>query len=258
MDRWALVTGAGGGIGEGIARVLAAEGWTVAVNDINADSAKQVAEEIGGVAVPGDVDASSAELVATVIDAAKAAGGEFRALVNNAGIVLREALATAEVENLDRAYRINLRAPLRLSQAALPHLKENKGENKGAIVNISSIAAVSPLQDGGLYTASKAGLAQLTRQAAVEWGPLGVRVNSIAPGMIRTRMSADVWADPAQSEQRRKLIPLGRTGEPADIGRAVAFLISDAAGFITGQLITVDGGFTQVLLDQMPHTATLH
>jgi NAD(P)-dependent dehydrogenase (short-subunit alcohol dehydrogenase family) len=253
MDRWALVTGAGGGIGEGIARVLAADGWVVAVNDIDPDAAKRVAAEVGGTAVPGDVDASSTEIIAGVVDAAKAAGGKLGALVNNAGIVLREALATAREEDLDRVYRVNLRAPLRLSQAALPYLEQSKG----SIVNISSIAALSPLKTGGLYTASKAGLAHLTRQAAFEWGPLGIRVNAIAPGMIRSRMSEDVWADPEQTEQRRRLIPLGRTGEPEDIGRAVAFLVSDSASFITGQLITVDGGFTQVLLDQMPQSAPL-
>jgi NAD(P)-dependent dehydrogenase (short-subunit alcohol dehydrogenase family) len=249
MDRWALVTGAGGGIGEGIARVLAADGWVVAVNDIDSDAAKRVAAEVGGTAVPGDVDASSTE----VVDAANAAGGQLGALVNNAGIVLREALATAKEEDLDRVYRVNLRAPLRLSQAALPYLEQSKG----SIVNISSIAALSPLKTGGLYTASKAGLAHLTRQAAFEWGPLGIRVNAIAPGMIRSRMSEDVWADPEQTEQRRRLIPLGRTGEPEDIGLAVAFLVSDSASFITGQLIAVDGGFTQVLLDQMPQSAPL-
>jgi NAD(P)-dependent dehydrogenase (short-subunit alcohol dehydrogenase family) len=253
MDRWALVTGAGGGIGEGIARVLAADDWVVAVNDIDPDAAKRVAAEVGGMPVPGDVDTSYAEIVAAVADAAKAAGGQFRALINNAGIVLREPLATVKEEHLDRVYRVNLRAPILLSQAALPHLQESGG----SIVNISSIAAFSPLKTGGLYTASKAGLAHVTRQAAVEWGPLGVRVNAIAPGMIRSRMSEDVWADPEQTERRRRLIPLGRTGEPEDIGRAVAFLVSDSASFITGQLISVDGGFTQVLLDQMPQSAPL-
>jgi glucose 1-dehydrogenase len=173
--------------------------------------------------------------------------------VNNAGMVRRHAIATVQTEDLDRVYRVNLRAPILLSQAALPHLQECGG----SIVNISSIAAFMPLTFGGLYTASKAGLTYFTKQAAVEWGPLGVRVNAIAPGMIRTRMSADIWADPEQTEKRRKLIPLGRPGEPEDIGRAVAFLLSDAASFITGQLISVDGGFTQVLMGQMPHTAPL-
>jgi NAD(P)-dependent dehydrogenase (short-subunit alcohol dehydrogenase family) len=253
MNRWALVTGAGGGIGEGIARVLAADGWAVAVNDIDADAAKRVAAEVGGISVPGDVDTSGAQIVAEVAEAAKAAGGQLRALVNNAGMVLREALATAKVENLDWVYRVNLRAPILMSQAALPHLQESGG----SIVNISSIAAFSPLSAGGLYTASKAGLAQVTAQAALEWGPLGVRVNAIAPGMIRSRMSEDVWADPGLTERRRRLVPLGRLGDPEDIGRAVAFLVSDSASFITGQLITVDGGFTQILLDQIPHSAPL-
>jgi NAD(P)-dependent dehydrogenase (short-subunit alcohol dehydrogenase family) len=253
MDRWALVTGAGRGIGEGIARVLAADGWMVAVNDIDADAAKRVATEVGGTSVPGDVDTSGTEIVAAVADAAKTAGGQLRALVNNAGIVLREPLATAKEENLDKVYRVNLRAPILLSKAALPHLRESKG----SIVNISSIVVSSPLKDGGLYTASKAGLAHFTCQAALEWGPLGVRVNAISPGMIRSGLSPDIWADPELTERRRQLVPLGHIGEPEDIGRAVAFLISDSASFITGQLITVDGGFTQMLMSQMPHSAPL-
>src|ERR1700722_16420576 len=122
MDRWALVTGAGGGIGEGIARVLAADGWVVAVNDIDADAAKRVAAEVGGTPVPGDVDTSAAGIVTAVADAAKTAGGCLGALINNAGMVLREPLATAKEENLDRVYRVNLRAPILLSRAALPHL----------------------------------------------------------------------------------------------------------------------------------------
>jgi NAD(P)-dependent dehydrogenase (short-subunit alcohol dehydrogenase family) len=253
MDRWALVTGAGGGIGEGIARVLAEQGWVVAVNDIDPDAAKRVAAEVGGSALPGDVAEAGAEIVAAAAGAATAAGGRLGALVNNAGIVLREPLATAREENLDRVYRVNLRAPILMSQAALPYLQESGG----SIVNISSIAVLSPLKGGGLYTAAKAGLAHVTRQASFEWGPLGVRVNAIAPGMIRTKMSGDVWADPELTERRRELTPLGRAGEPEDIGRAVAFLVSDAASFITGQLISVDGGFTQVLLNQMPQSSAV-
>jgi NAD(P)-dependent dehydrogenase (short-subunit alcohol dehydrogenase family) len=251
MTRWALVTGAGSGIGEGTARVLAADGWKVAVNDLDADSAGRVADEVGGIALPGDVDKSGVKIVAEAAEAARGAGGQLAALVNNAGMVLWEALATATADNLDRVYRVNLRAPILMSQAALPHLQEAGG----SIVNISSIAAFAPLRSGGLYTASKAGLAQVTAQAALEWGPLGIRVNAIAPGMIRTALSADVWTDPEQTERRLRLVPLGRLGDPEDIGRVVAFLLSGSASFVTGQLISVDGGYTQTLMDQMPTSA---
>jgi NAD(P)-dependent dehydrogenase (short-subunit alcohol dehydrogenase family) len=250
MMRWGLVTGAAGGIGEGIARVLAADGWKVAVNDLDSARAERVAKEIGGLAVPGDVDTENAEIIGAVVEAVQADSGQLGALVNNAGMVRRQALDTVAADQLDLVYRVNLRAPILLSQAALPHLRVAGG----SIVNISSIAALSPFMGGGLYSASKAGLASFTQQAAVEWGPSGVRVNAIAPGMIRSGLSEDIWQDPELVERRRRLVPLGRIGDPEDIGRVVSFLVSDAAAFVTGQLISVDGGFTQVLLDQMPHT----
>ena len=251
MTRWVLVSGAGGGIGAGIARVLAADGWKVAVNDLDADKAARVADDVGGVAVPGDVDTSGAQIVAEAAEAARAAGGQLAGLVNNAGMVRWDPLASVSADNLDKVYRVNLRAPILLSQAALPHLQQAGG----SIVNISSVNAFLPLRSGGLYGASKAALAQVTAQAALEWGELGVRVNAIAPAMIRTEMSADVWADPDLSERRLRLVPLGRIGAPEDIGHVVAFLLSASASFVTGQLITVDGGFTQVLMDQMPTSA---
>ena len=247
MSRWVLVTGAGSGIGEGIARVLAGRGWRVAVNDLDAAAARRTAEAVEGVAVPGEVAADAAAIVRAA--QAATAGLGLAAVVNNAGIIRRAALATVTPEALDEVYRVNLRAAVLVAQAALPDLERNRG----AVVNIASIAALTPQMNAGLYAASKAALVQLTRQAAVEWGPLGVRVNAIAPGMVRTAMSESVWADPELHERRRAFVPLGRVGTPDDIGRVTAFLLSDDADYVTGQVIAVDGGFTQVLIDQLPH-----
>ncbi len=241
-----LVTGAGSGIGAGIATVLAERGWRVAVNDVNADAAQQMAAALGGVAVPGNIGADPA---AVVTAAARALGG-LDALVNNAGIHRRAPLDRVRPDQLDDVYAVNLRAVVLASQAALAEFERAGG---GAIVNLSSIATVTPQMDVGLYTATKAGVSAFTAQAAVEWGSRHVRVNAVAPGMTRTAMAEAVYADPVLHEQRRAMVPLGRIGTPTDIGAVVAFLLSDDAAYITGQTIVVDGGFTQTLIGLLPH-----
>ena len=100
------------------------------------------------------------------------------------------------------------------------------------------------------------GVSAFVAQAAVEWGPLGVRVNAVAPGMVRTAMAEAVYADPELHERRRAMVPVGRIGTPTDIGRAVAFLLSDDASYVSGQTLVVDGGFSRVLIDQLPHPDT--
>lgn len=242
----ALVTGAGSGIGEGIASSLAERGWRVAVNDIDPDAAAEVATAIDGVAVQGDVATDTTGIIGAAVDAL----GGLDGLVNNAGIHRRAPLAEAAVDDLDEIYRVNLRAVVTGSQAALPHLAAS---GRGAIVSTSSIAAFTPQMGVSLYTATKAGVSAFTEQAAVEWGPMGVRVNAVAPGMVRTAMAEAVYADPDLHEKRRAMVPVGRIGTPTDIGNAVAFLLSDQASYVSGQTLVVDGGFTQVLIDQLPH-----
>lgn len=243
--RRVLVTGAGSGIGAGIARVLSGRGWLVAVNDIDADLALAMADEVDGIAVPGDV---GTDVAGVVTSAAEALGG-LDALVSNAGIHRRAPLAQVTAEQLDDVYAVNLRAVVLGARAAV----EQFAGGGGAIVNISSIAAVTPQMGVGLYTAAKAGVSAFTAQAAVEFGPLGVRVNAVAPGMVRTAMAASVYAEPDLAERRRAMVPVGRIGVPDDIGRAVAFLLSGDADYISGQTLVVDGGFSQVLVDQLPH-----
>lgn len=241
-----LVTGAGGGIGEGIATVLAERGWQVAVNDIDAAAATRVANRLGGISVPGDIGAAPSDVVQR---AAELLGG-LDALVNNAGIHRRAPLATVRPDQIDDVYAVNLRAVVLASQAALSQFAVH---GAGAIVNLSSIAAVTPQMDVGLYTATKAGVSAFTQQASVEWGPLGVRVNAVAPGMTRTAMAEAVYADPVLHEKRRAMVPVGRIGTPRDIANAVAFLLSPDASYISGQTLVVDGGFTQTLIGLLPH-----
>jgi NAD(P)-dependent dehydrogenase (short-subunit alcohol dehydrogenase family) len=222
-----LVTGAGSGIGAGIAAVLAERGWQVAVNDSDPSLARAVAANVGGIAVPGDVGAEAASIVNR---AAHELNG-LTALVNNAGIHRRAPLATVTTEQLDAVYRVNLQAAILGSQAALAHFR-----NGGAIVNTASIAAITPQMQTGLYSAAKAGLTAFTAQAAVEWGPLNVRVNAVAPGPIATAMTTQF------PDNLRALIPVGRMGTPEDVARAIAFLASRDSGFINGEVLDVNGG----------------
>ncbi len=243
-----LLTGGGAGIGEGIAQVLAQRGWHVLVNDIDADAAARVAREVNGTALAGDIRLDPAALV----QQAASVTGALHALVNNAGIIRRSHLAETSVSDLDTVYEVNLKAMIRLSQAALPWLERSGG----AVVNLSSIAAQNPQIGGGFYSMSKAGVSAFTKQAAAEWGPLGVRVNAVAPGLIRTAMAEAVYAVPELYEKRRMMMPLRRIGAPANIGTVVAFLLSDDASYVSGQIIDVDGGFTQTLIGLLPHPAT--
>jgi NAD(P)-dependent dehydrogenase (short-subunit alcohol dehydrogenase family) len=246
-DQVVLVTGSGSGIGEGIAEVLAGRNWHVIVSDLDADAAASVAERIGGTALPGDVAADPDETIRQAV----AIRGRLDGLVNNAGVIRRAPLTEISVADIDLTYHVDLRAVLLLSRAAFPHL----AEVGGSIVNVSSMTAFAPQIDGGLYSAAKAGVVALTRQSAVEWGPHGVRVNSVAPGMVRSAMSAAVYADPAFSEKRRMLAPLRRIGEPADVGTVVAFLLSEDASYVSGNTITVDGGVLHTLITHMPQPA---
>ncbi|MGI9579332.1 MAG: SDR family NAD(P)-dependent oxidoreductase [Microthrixaceae bacterium] len=239
-----LVTGAGSGIGQGIARQLAAAGWHVAINDIDVGDAESVAAEIDGIAVPGDVGDEPAGIVEVAVDALGGLG-----FVANAGIHRRAPLSEVTAEQLDDVYSVNLRAVVLGGQAAVSAF----GGHPGAIVATSSIAASTPQMGVGLYTAAKAGVSAFVAQAAVEWGPLGVRINAVAPGMVRTAMAEVVYSNEQLHERRRSMVPLGRIGKPEDIGDAVEFLLSPKASYITGQILTVDGGFTRTLVDLLPH-----
>jgi NAD(P)-dependent dehydrogenase (short-subunit alcohol dehydrogenase family) len=244
-DKHVLVTGGGSGIGEGIVHVLAGRGWHVVVNDVDANKAAAVAKAVGGIALPGDVDKDAERLIAESVKQC----GALHGLVNNAGIIMRSMLESVPDEHLDRVFSVNLRATVRLSRFALPHL-ESTG---GSIVNISSIAAEIAQVGGGLYSASKAGVSAFTRQAAAEWGPKGVRVNAVAPGLIRTAMAEAVYSVPETYEKRRAMIPLKKIGKPENIGTVVAFLLSDDAEYVSGQIIEVDGGFSHTLIGLLPH-----
>lgn len=241
LGRVALVTGAGSGIGHGIAAALASRGWRVAVNDLDAEIAGEVAVEVDGIALAGDAYDDSAALVERCVEVC----GRLDGLVNNAGKERRAGLEAVRHDEIADVMNLNVEAPLRLMQHALAHLEVTKG----AVVNITSVAVDTAPLGSAMFGPSKAALAALTRQAAAEWGPRGVRVNAVAPGFVRTAMAevvssgSDVW------ERRRGIVPLRRTGTPADVGAVVAFLLSDDAAYVTGETVTVDGGLTCVAVE---------
>jgi glucose 1-dehydrogenase len=171
-------------------------------------------------------------------------------LVNNAGIILRAPLSELDWADVDRCIAINLRAPMLLAKAALPHLERSRG----SVVNVASMTSESPQLGGGAYSASKAGLVAFTRQAAVEWGPRGVRVNAVSPGMVVSAM-AGVYADPVLTERRAAIVPLRRLGAPAEVGSVVSFLLSDDASYVSGETVLVDGGLAHSLVGHVPQVA---
>ena len=235
QDKVAIVTGAGQGIGEGYARALAAEGAHVVVAEINEEQGERVAKDIGALFVKVDVaDPASTEALAA---AAAAEYGHVDYLVNNAAIfhsMRRDGLTTVELDYLHRFLKVNLMGALYCTRAVLPYFPETGG----AIVNQSSTAA---WMASGYYGLAKAGINHLTASLAAELGGRNIRVNGIAPGPTDTEATASIV--PAEFRDRMLSgLALKRMGTPDDMASVVLFLLSDDAGWLTGQVISVDGG----------------
>jgi len=236
----ALVTGGGGGIGEGIAAELAAAGYRIAINDVRKEAAERTARtvrEAGGEAFAVAADVSQRVDVTRMIEAVVAHFGRIDLLVNNAGIQVWKPLLDLEEHEWDSVLGVNLKGCFLCTQAAARVMQAQGG---GRIVNIGSGSNRTPFPGLVSYTASKGGIEMFTKVAAVELGPLGIRVNCLAPGAIEIERTRLERADYAGTWGR--VTPLRRIGLPADIGRAVVMIDSDNAAFITGQTIMVDGG----------------
>lgn len=232
MQNTAIVTGASRGIGAAIAKTLAKDGWSVVVNYKNSRAcAEALAREISGVAICADV--SDEAQARTLFDAA----GEVSLLVNNAGIAHYGLFSDTSLDKWREVFSVNVDAAAICSRLALPYMINKKS---GCIINISSIWGLRGASCEVAYSASKAALIGMTKALAQEIAPSGIRVNCVAPGVIETDMLCQFTA-----EDKRGLVertPLVRLGTPQDVANAVAFLASDKAGFITGQVLGVDGG----------------
>jgi NAD(P)-dependent dehydrogenase (short-subunit alcohol dehydrogenase family) len=237
----ALVTGAARGIGLATAKRFLAEGWRVALLDIDGDTLRSAVASIGDSdhTLVLECDVSDAREVAAAIDKLAKRFGRLDALINNAGVAVFASVLETSDEDWSRILAVNLSGPFLCTKAAVPLMREHAG---GAIVNITSISAVRASTLRSAYGTSKAGLAHLTKQLAVELASLGIRVNAVAPGPVDTAMARAVHTAEIRADYH-DAIPLNRYGLEDELAEAILFLSSERSSYITGQVLAVDGGF---------------
>jgi len=240
----ALVTGAGGGFGEGIARLFAAEGAQVVCADLRSDAAGSIAQAIGAAAHPVTGDVSNGSDVQRMVDAAVQAFGGLDIVVNNAGTTHRnQPMLDVDEAEFDRVYAVNVKSIYWMARACVPVLRrQGRG---GSIVHISSTAGIRPRPGLVWYNGTKGALNTITQCMATELAPDNIRVNAVCPVIGATNLLEQFMGLPDTPENRARFlatIPLGRMSTPADIANACLWLADPASSFITGVLLPVDGG----------------
>jgi NAD(P)-dependent dehydrogenase (short-subunit alcohol dehydrogenase family) len=241
----ALITGAGAGIGRTIAALAAARGYRVAVVDVDRALAEATASTLPG-AIGVGADVRDPDQVAAAFDAL---AEPPTLVVNNAGIVRFAPLLEHSLDDWRTALEINLTGTFIVAREAALRMRDAGG---GSIVNMASVNALSPGSNIGAYPASKAGVVRLTEQMANEWGSLNIRVNAVAPGFIDGGMSAPIFSNPAVRAARSAAVPLRRLGTLDDVAEVVLWLGSDAAAYVSGQTIVIDGGLINAVIHNLP------
>ena len=234
--RRVCVTGAASGIGAGMARAFAGVGATVVVADVDREGLAAMARELGGRAEAHHFDQGDIASIERLVQAA----GVLDVLLNNAGILLYEPFLDLTWADLRRIVDVDLVGPIALTRLVGEQMVKRKA---GVIIHTSSQLVFNGAEFRAVYSAAKAAISQLVKTAALEWGRSGVRVNAIAPWRTLTKSNRHLLSDPAEYARHLERIPLGRYGQPEDIANVAVFLASDAASYITGQTIVVDGGW---------------
>jgi dehydrogenase/reductase SDR family protein 4 len=242
----ALVTGGGRGIGKAIAKQLAEAGANVVIASRKMQNLEATAKEftaLPGKVVPIECHVGRLDQLQNLVRETEARLGPVDILVNNSATNIGQGPALDVTdEMLDKMVEINVKAALRLVRLTVPKMIARK--SGGSIINIASIAGLNPQAEGLLYSFTKAGLIMLTRSWSREFGPHGVRVNAIAPGLIQTDFSEYFWKNPERRQQIESSQPIGRVGQPDEIGHMALYLASSESSYVTGQIFVIDGGAT--------------
>lgn len=244
-DHGVVITGAGSGIGRETAFEFASEGAIIAVGDLDIKMAERTVEEIGkkgGRSHAFAVDVTKPKSVADFIEAAAKRLGRLDVLLNSAGIREIQPVLELPHEQFQKVMDVNVTGTFLCAQAFARHLVQ--ADRKGAIINIASTLGVSAAPNRAAYTASKHAVVGLTKEMAMELGAKGIRVSAVGPGVTRTPLTERYFQDPAMAARIRDIHALGRWGEAREIARAILFLASEDASFVTGTTLLVDGGWT--------------
>lgn len=244
QDQVTVVSGGSRGIGFALARGFAERGARVVITGREKDTLEAAAAELstsGNAVQPLVCDVSDVKAIRAAVQSINETHGRIDTLLNVAGVNIRQPALDFDEDQFDYVLDVNLKGAFFVAQEVGRVMVEQKS---GSVINIDSLNTYAPLKNVTPYAMSKGGLVSMTRTLAVEWGPSGVRVNSIAPGFVLTDLTQKLWSDPTMKEWGLTNTPLGRLGNPDDMVGAAVFLASKAAAFMSGQVVRVDGGFT--------------